>query len=89
MSNEPILFRSADAKRHSAELARLDRSEERAEAVIGAIARTVQRATFAGVIMTKTRNAAEQLAPDGAESYAVFALAGTGAIVNVIQTVGR
>lgn len=89
MTNEPILFRSADARRHGAELARLERNEERAEAELGVIARTTQRAMIAGMVITKTRNAAELLSPDGAEKYALFDLASTGAIVNVIQSAAR
>lgn len=89
MSNEPILFRSAELKQHGRELDRLERKEEKAAAELGTIARTTERAMLAGLAVTKTRNAAEQLAPDAAEKLALMDLASTGAMLGVIQRVVR
>lgn len=67
MSNESVLFRTAEIRQHSRDLERLDRREEKAAAELGVIARTTERAMLAGLAVTNTRNVAEQLARDIAE----------------------
>ena len=80
---------SAEVKQHSTELARIDRKEEKAAAELGAIARTTERAMLAGLCVTRTRNMAEQMAPDAAEKLALFDIASTGAMMNVISNLNK
>lgn len=89
MSNEPVLWRNAEARQHSTELARIERKEEKAAAEVGAITRTTERAMMAGLLITRTRNMAEQVAPDAAEKLALMDIASTGALMNAISNVSK
>ncbi|TCC39378.1 hypothetical protein [Kribbella sindirgiensis] len=82
-------FANTEVKQHSNELARIERQEEKAAAEVGAITRTTERAMMAGLLITRTRNMAEQVAPDAAEKLAMFDIASTGALMSVISNVSK
>jgi hypothetical protein len=90
MSNELSRWlASTDVKQHRTELTRVGWREEKAAAELGAIARTTERAMLAGLCVTRTRNMAEQMAPDAAEKLALFDIAATGAMMNVISNLNK
>ncbi|MDX2974386.1 hypothetical protein [Kribbella solani] len=82
-------FANAEVKQHSNELARIERIEEKAAAEIGLVARTTERAMMAGLLITRVRNMAEQVAPDAAEKLALIDIGSTGALMNVISNASK
>lgn len=81
--------RASVARRHARELDRIDRQAERAEAEIDAIGGVTERAIIRTAMVQRTRAAAEHLAPDGAELYALLSIAGATQMGQVIRRAGR
>jgi hypothetical protein len=82
-------FASGEVRQHHRELDTIWRAEEKAAAQIESIGRTTERAIMAGLCVTRTRNMAEQLAPDAADKLAMFDIASAAAIANVITDLTR
>jgi hypothetical protein len=70
----------------SRELEVLDHQTELAEQQVASIQRVVQRATCETMLTGIVRQKAEQIAPDGAEFYAMYALAGAVETTRVINS---
>lgn len=81
--------RAAAARQHGRELDRIDRQADVAEAEIDAIGSTTERAIIRTAMVQRTRAAAEHLAPDGAELYALLSIAGATQMGQVIRRAGR
>lgn len=81
--------RAAVARQHSRALDRIDRQAELAEAELDAIGGVTERAIIRTAMVQRTRAAAEHLAPDGAELYALLSIAGATQMGQVIRRVGR
>ncbi|WP_163511616.1 hypothetical protein [Fodinicola acaciae] len=80
---------SAVERRQEAELLGIDHVTELAEAQVEGIARVTRRALFETLQTSMLRQKAEQLAPDGAELYAMLMVAGTMEMGNVISGLSR
>lgn len=89
------------AKRQSSGLSRLERREqsreleavhhdnELAEERVAGINRVTQRAMFETMRTSELRKVAEQIAPDGAELYAMIAVAGAVESTRVISSMNQ
>lgn len=91
MPGELSRYRRASAveRRHLTELVGIDQETELAEAQVEGIARVTKRALFETMQTSMLRQKAEQLAPDGAELYAMLMVAGTLEMGNVISGLSR
>lgn len=80
---------AAPSYRHRAELAAVDRATDVADAQVEGINRVTQRAMHETMMTNLLRQKAEQIAPDGAELYAMIAVAGAVESARVISTMNR
>jgi hypothetical protein len=81
--------RASVARQHARELDRIDRQADLHEAEIEAIGSITERAIIRTAMVQRTRAAAEHLAPDGAELYALLSIAGATQMGQVIRRAGR
>jgi hypothetical protein len=93
MPSEGVVARwvatSAVERQRSRELDAVDHRGDLAEAQIESIARVQARALFTTMQTNLLRREAERLAPDGAELYAMIAVAGAVEMTNVISRMNR
>jgi len=76
-------------RQRSRELDALDHSGELAEVQIENVGRAAKRAMFETLGVHMLKRQAEALAPDGAELYAMIAIAGAVEMTRVIEGMGR
>src|SRR4051794_33954795 len=79
----------AEQRQHARELELLDGQTELAEQRVASIQRVVQRATYETMLTGVVRQKAEQIAPDGAEFYAMYAVAGAVETTRVINSMSE
>jgi hypothetical protein len=94
MSNEVARVQGSSLSRRQQKentqaLELLDRQTELAEQQVAGIQRVVQRATYETMLTGIVRQKAEQIAPDGAEFYAMYALAGAVETTRVINSMNQ
>lgn len=78
------LAMSPEDRQRDRDVAIIDRRGDLAQAQIDNIGRIAGRATYNALQINRLRQAAEDVAPDGAELYAMLAVAGTVAMADVI-----
>jgi hypothetical protein len=83
------LARSPVERQHGRELALLDHTADLAERQVENIGRVQTRAMFTTMQVNAMRREAERIAPDGAELYAMIAVAGAVEMTNVISRMSR
>lgn len=76
-------------RRHSRELDAIERTAELAEARVQGVNQVTRRAIYETMVTQTVRAKAEQIAPDGAELYAMIAVAGAVASTEVVQSMSR
>lgn len=86
-SNMPLS--RSEQRQQARALERLDQDTELAEQQVVGIQRVVQRATYETMLTGIVRQKAEQIAPDGAEFYAMYAVAGAVECARVINSMNR
>lgn len=79
----------AVARQRASELDEVYHRVELAEAQVSGINQVTKRAMFEAMATNLLRRQAEQIAPDGAEHYALLALAGVTEMAQVIASVRR
>ncbi|MEJ7744371.1 MAG: hypothetical protein WKF73_18620 [Nocardioidaceae bacterium] len=75
--------------RQAAELAAVDHTTDVADAQVEGVNRVTHRAMYETMMTSLLRQKAEQIAPDGAELYAMIAVAGAVQSARVISTMNR
>lgn len=83
------LTTSAVERQHSRELDVVTRRTSLAEEQVAGIGQVTKRATFEAMQVNLLRGKAEQIAPDGAELYAMIAVAGAVEMTQVIAHMSR
>lgn len=76
-------------RRHNRDLDAIERTTELAEARVQRVNQVTRRAIYETMLTNALRARAEQLAPDGAELYAMIAVAGAVASTEVVQSMSR
>lgn len=76
-------------RRHGRDLDAVERTAELAEARVQAVNQVTRRAIYETMMTNAMRARAEQIAPDGAELYAMIAVAGAVASTEVVQGMSR
>jgi hypothetical protein len=76
-----------EERRNQRELDMVDHETELAEQKVAGINRVTQRALYETMLTSELRQKAEQIAPDGAELYAMIAVAGAVESTKVIGTI--
>jgi hypothetical protein len=94
MSNEIAQRRSGGLSRYESrqqfrEIEAMHHDVELAELKVAGINRVTQRAMFETMRTAEMRKAAEQIAPDGAELYAMIAVAGAIECTRVISSLSQ
>jgi hypothetical protein len=92
MSNEIARwFSGTDAveRQQDRELAAVEHAADLAEARVAGINRVTKRAMYETMLTNILRARAEQIAPDGAELYAMIAVAGAVESAKVINDINR
>ncbi len=92
MSNEISRFLSgarAVERQQNRELDAIEHGADMAEARVAGINRATKRAMYETLLTNVLRARAEQIAPDGAELYAMIAVAGAVESTRVINDVNR
>jgi len=74
---------------HARDLDAIDRRTELAEARVEGINQVTRRGLYETMMTSLLRQKADQLAPDGAELYAMIAVAGAVETTKVIGTMNR
>lgn len=80
---------AAVERQHDRELAAVDRAADIAEVRVAGVNRVTQRAMYETMMTNVLRARAEQIAPDGAELYAMIAVAGAVESAKVISDLNR
>ena len=90
-NNEIVPYSTASptVRSHRRDLARMAREAEKAEAKIEDIGRVTKRAMVETLNTNLVRTEAERIAPEGAEQYAMLAVAGTVEMAQVIARLNR
>src|SRR4051812_48492018 len=92
MPNELSRWLGGDAaleRRQDRELAAVEHAADIAEARVAGINRATKRAMYETMLTNMLRARAEQIAPDGAELYAMIAVAGAMESTKVINDINR
>lgn len=76
-------------RQHRRDLNAVDRNTDLAEAQVYGLARVQSRAMFTTMQVNALRMEAERIAPEGAELYAMIAVAGAVEMTNVISRMNR
>jgi hypothetical protein len=79
----------AVARHHYRGLDRIDRAAELAAAQVDALADVTEHAIVRSAMVQRTRAMAEQIAPDGAEVYALLSFTSAAQMTSVIRHMGR
>lgn len=85
----PRRFRSSAERQRSSELDAMYHKAELAEVEVAGIGHVTKRAMFETMQTNLMRQEAERLAPDGAELYAMIAVASAVEVTNVISRMNR
>lgn len=80
---------SAVDRQQERELAAVEHAADVAEARVAGVNRTTKRAMYETMLTNMMRARAEQVAPDGAELYAMIAVAGAVESTKVINDMNR
>lgn len=83
------LISSPADKQHRRDIAAIDRNADLAQTQVEGIARVQARAMFTTMQVNAMRMEAERIAPEGAELYAMLAVAGAVEMTNVISRMNR
>jgi len=91
LSNSVIrwLTTTPEDRQRDREVSVVDRRGDTAQAQVDNIGRVTTHAQLRALEINRTRQVAEYLAPDGAELYAMIAVAGTIAMTEVIGRMNR
>ena len=76
-------------RRHSRNLELIENATELAETRVSGINRVAKKALYETMLVNILRARAEQLAPDGAELYAMITVAGAVASTEVVHDLGH
>lgn len=92
MAGEVTRWLSGDSaleRQHDRELATVEHAADVAEVRVAGINRVTKRAMYETMLTNVLRARAEQIAPDGAELYAMIAVAGAVESAKVINDLNR
>jgi hypothetical protein len=92
MSSQGVVARflsTAGDRQHNRDLALVERNGDLAAAQVEGIGRVQARAMYTTMQVNNLRLQAERIAPDGAELYAMIAVAGAVEMTNVIGGMNR